>query len=750
MPSRRTFILAGTAIGGGLLLGVVVPSRLDDGDAASKFARLGRAGIPLNAWLKIAPNGTVICAIHRAEMGQGVSTSLAMLLAEELDADWRQVHFEFAPVDRDYYNFGMLLDGQPLGDPAANWGAATGTWAMRQLFHAIGLSMTISSTSVVDAWDTLRPAGATARQMLVDAAARQWQVPADSLITRDGFVIDQANDRQLGYGELAEAAAEEKPRDDVAIKDPSTFRIVGQDVARLATPLQVTGTAQFGVDVVRPDMLYATVVHSPVAGTAVAAFETNGAENMPGVEHIGLAGKPGAEWAVVVIAQNTWQAQQAAQKITVTSQTVTGELMNTATVSADYRALLDQPELIVFRDDGTTVLAMESAEQVVTATYEVPFLAHACMEPMNCTAHYTGDALEVWAPSQAHSMARDIAAELAGLEKEAVTLHTPFMGGGFGRRAEMDFVEQAVTAAVQVPGRPVKLTWSREQDIRHDAYRPAAVCKVSGVTDADGKLVALDYRVATQSVVASYETRTPTPRGGEAESDKSVVTAIDPPIYDLPHLKVSYAPVQSHMPAGFWRSVSHSWNTFFIESFVDELALAAQMTPLAFRRQALADKPRHLAALDAVASRVGNLAADGIGYAVAESHESVVAHAVEVITKDGRFDHVKRVFCAIDCGPVIHPDGVRAQMEGSVVDGLSAALYGQLDITDGVVQQGNFDTYPRMRLADAPEIVVIILESAATRPAGTGEPGVPGVAPALANAIFAATGQRHRQLPIQT
>ncbi|MGI9331495.1 MAG: molybdopterin cofactor-binding domain-containing protein [Gammaproteobacteria bacterium] len=749
MPSRRTFILAGTALGGGLLLGVVLPSRLDDGDAAAKFARLGQAGAPLNAWLKISADGTVTCAIHRAEMGQGVTTSLAMLLAEELDADWRQVRFEFAPVDRDYYNFGMLLDGQPLGDPAASWGAATGTWAMRQLFHGIGLSMTISSTSVVDAWDTLRPAGATARQMLIDAAARQWQVPADSLTTRDGFVIDPANDRQRGYGELAEAAAEEKPRDDVAIKDPSQFRLVGTDVTRLATPLQVTGTAQFGVDVVRPDMLYATVVHSPVAGTAVAAFDTQGAENMPGVEHIGLVGKPGAEWAVAVIAQNTWQAQQAAKRLTVTPQKVTGELMNTATVSDDYQALLDQPELIVFRDDGAAAATLESAEQVVSATYEVPFLAHACMEPMNCTAHYTGDALEVWAPSQAHSMARDIAAELAGLDKAAVTLHTPFMGGGFGRRAEMDFVEQAVTAALQVPGRPVKLTWSREQDIRHDAYRPAAVCRVSGTTDASGQLVALDYRVATQSVVASYEPPTPPPRGWDAETDKSVVTAIDPPVYDLPHLKVSYAPVHSHMPAGFWRSVSHSWNTFFIESFVDELALAAQMTPLAFRRQALADKPRHLAALNAVASDGGKLSVDGIGYAVAESHESVVAHAVEVMTKDGRFARVKRVICAIDCGPVIHPDGVRAQMEGSIVDGLSAALYGQLDISDGVVEQGNFDTYRRLRLADTPEIVVIILRSQQTRPAGTGEPAVPGVAPALANAIFAATGQRHRQLPLQ-
>jgi isoquinoline 1-oxidoreductase beta subunit len=776
MLSRRGFILSGAAVGGGLVIGYGYVA-LDDGDAASKFAAAGQPAIPLNAWLKIAANGTVTCGIHRAEMGQGITTTLAMLLVEELDADWNDVRFEFVPVDRDYFNFGMLLNGQPLGDPEASWRAATGTWAIREAFHALGMSMTIASSSTVDAWDTLPPAGAAARQMLLAAAAREWGTGISALRTERGYVYDDANNRKLSYGKLAEQAGKESPPDSVELKDPADYRLVGHNPPRLDAPMKIDGSAQFGIDIQLPDMLYATVVHSPVVGTNIAGFSGNGAEAMPGVHSIVSAGAPGFERAVAVVADSSWQALQAAAKVTVVPAPASSELVNSDALRARYRELLDVPSPVIFSDsasDGDDAnddssaddksafdeLMLDTREQRVTADYAVPFLAHLCMEPMNCTALYTtgaaGAALEIWAPTQANSVARDIAAKMSGLDNSQVMLHTTFMGGGFGRRADMDFVEQAVSVALQVPNRPVKLFWSREQDVRHDAFRPAASCRISGALDANGNLSVLDYKLVTQSVVASYETRTPTPRGGDAQSDKSVVTAVNPPIYSIENLRVGFTPIDLHMPAGYWRSVSHSWNSFFIESFIDELAVAANMQPLAFRRQALAAKPRHLRVLNAVAARIVDSGADraadstaaGVGFAVTESHTTVVAHAVEVAVLDGRFDRVVRVVCAVDCGPVVHPDNVKAQIEGSIVDGLSAALYGQIDVENGAVVQGNFDTYRRMRINACPVIEVIIIDSEQRRPGGVGEPGLPGAAPALVNAIFAATGERIRSLPL--
>jgi isoquinoline 1-oxidoreductase beta subunit len=757
MLSRRGFIVSGAAVGGGLILAYGWSS-LDDGDAAEKFAALGQPGAPLNAWLKISPDNTITCAIHRAEMGQGVTTSLAMLLAEELNADWADIRFEFAPTDLDYYNFGMLLRGQPLGDPAASFLAGTGTWAIRQAFHAMGTSMTISSSSTIDAWDTLRPAGASARQMLIGAAARTWQCKPDTLRSEAGWVIETGGEqRRASFGELAEAASRESPPTDVELKDPSDWQIVGHDVPRLDGPMKATGRAEFGIDVVQPDMLHATIVHSPVAGTTVASFTTNGAETMPGVEGIYLAGKPGIERAVAVVARDTWLAMQAAARISIVpgpdiNQDI-AKPFDSAALGAQYFSMLDKAtdnadSLSVFRDDGDVETVIGAAQLSLTAKYEVPYLAHVCMEPMNCTALFTGDALEVWAPCQAHSVARDVAAEVAGLEPEQVTVHTTFMGGGFGRRAEMDYVEQATAVARQLRGRPVKLTWSREQDIRHDQFRPLAVAQVRGALDTNNALSAMDYSLATQSVVASYEARTPTPRGGDARKDSSVATSAINLLYPLDAIRVRYLPIQSHVPVGYWRSVSHSWNTFFIESFMDELAALANTDPLDFRQQALAQRTRHLAVLNH-AAEAADWSPDNPnqGIALAASHDTIVAHVVEVATDKGLFKRVKRVVCAVDCGPVIHPDNVRAQMEGSIIDGLSAALYGQVDIEQGEVVQANFDTYRRMRITEAPQIQIHLIDGKG-RPGGVGEPGVPGVAPALTNAIFAATGRRIRKLPV--
>ncbi|MFW2405957.1 MAG: molybdopterin cofactor-binding domain-containing protein [Gammaproteobacteria bacterium] len=758
MLSRRGFILSGTAVTGGLVIGYGYMA-LDDGDAAAKFAAQGAPATPLNAWLKIATDGTIICGIHRAEMGQGIVTTLAMLLAEELDADWNQVGFEFVPVDRDYFNFGMLLRGQPLGDPAASWGAATGTWAIRQAFRGLGMSMTISSSSTVDAWDTLRPAGAAARQMLLQAAAREWDVSPKQLITERGFVIDRVGDRRLGYGELAEAASRENPPDNVRLKEPADYRLVGRNPPSLDTPLKVSGRAQFGIDLRLPDMLYAAVVHSPVAGTNVASFDAAAALDLPGVQGVFEAGAPGFVRAVAVVAENSWQALQAADKVTVVPVEPSGMRANTDTLFDDYRQLATANTPVYFTDTAAEAAdddpghpdfdaLLAAGRPTITAEYTLPFLAHLCMEPMNCTALYTGDALEIWAPTQAHSVARDVAAKQAGLDADQVTVHLTFMGGGFGRRAEMDFVEQAVAVAMRVPGRPVKLFWSREQDVRHDAYRPAALCRFTGQLKDDGALAALDVTLVTQSVVASYETRTPTPRGGTPETDSTVVTSINPPVYPVEHLRLGFVPVDLHVPGGYWRSVAHSWTTVCMEMFIDELAVAAEQHPLAFRRALVKDSPRHAAVLDTLVRNLGETETDNIGYALAESHETVVAHAVEIAVTDGRFDKVTRVVCVVDCGPVVHPDNVIAQMEGSVVDGLSAALYGAVTFADGRAVPGNFDRYRRLRIDECPAIEVHLVDSRQKRPGGVGEPGVPGVAPALVNAIHAATGRRIRSLPI--
>jgi len=717
-----------------------------DGDARLKFAASTPEAFPINAWVKIAPDGHVTFAVHRSEMGQGITTSLPMLLAEELDADWERVSYEFAPIDKDYFNFGVMGRGRPLGEIEGRPLAALGTAVLRRMFHARGDDLTLSSTSIIDAWDSLRPAGASARLLLVAAAARRWQVPAEELRTERGHVLHPASGRSAHYGELAADASGETVAEDPRPKDPATYSIVGTSPRRLDIPEKVRGAAQFGIDVVLPDMLHGTVVHSAVAGGRIAAFDAVDAKSVPGVEAVLALG----DVAVAVLARDSWTARRAAEKLRIEA-VEPDRPVDSATLHAQYLAALDDPEPAVFREDGDALKALQGAAAVTTATYQWPYLAHACMEPMNCTALYADGQLTVWAPSQALTTARQVAATTAGIDPAQVRMHRTLIGGGFGRRAEMDFVERAVAAAMQVPGRAVKISYTREEDTRHDMYRPAGVSRISAAVTSSGLIQALDYRLATQSVVASFAVRTPSPRPGDARRDNTVATGVYDLIYPIPNLRVAYVPQDNHLPVGYWRSTATSYGAFCIESFMDELAHSAGLDPVAFRLANLPPDSRHRGVLQAAAERSGwgtPLAPGrGRGIALFEKARTVIAQVAEVTADAAGGFSVDRIVCVVDPGSLVHPDTVVAMMQGGIVYGLNASLYGEITVREGRVTQGNFNDLPQLAIGELPAIEVHLLPQGG-RPEGVGETAVPGVAPAVANAIFAATGVRLRQLPL--
>ncbi len=746
--NRRRLIYSGLAVGGGLV--VYSASRMldtgGDGDAREKFAATTPGDIGLNAWIKIAPDGHITFAVHRAEMGQGVTTSLPMMLAEELDADWDRISYEFPPLDKDYYNFGVMGRGRPFGD-AEGFFPDLGTALLRRVFHARGDSLTLSSTSIIDAYDTLRPAAAAARAMLLEAAAQRWGVPVAALRTERSRVFEDAATRSLDYGELAAAAAQLEPPADPQPKDPAQYRIIGRSLPRLDIPDKVDGSATFGIDVVLPGMLYGAVVHSPVVGGRIASFDAGVAENMPGVEAV----LPLRDVAVCVLARDTWAALQAAGQVEIEPAT-DFEPANSAQLREAFVAALDDPEPSVFRDDGE-VLTLLQAEPGLTQTYHWPYLAHATMEPMNCTAWFDADAnhLTLWVGSQAITTAQQIAAAEAGLERSQVTVHRTLLGGGFGRRAEMDFVERAVAAAMQMPGRPIKMMYSREQDMQHDMYRPMGAARMQARVGDDGKILALDCRLATQSVVASYATRTPSPRPSDAAKDKTVATGMYNLIYDVPNMRLAFIPQFSHVPVGYWRSTSTSYGAFVIESFMDELAHSAGVDPVEFRLANLAPDSTRRAVLELAAQKAGwgeSLPAGrGRGVALFEKAGTVIAQVVDVTVSAAGELSVDRIVCVVDPGQVLHPDTVRAMMEGGMLYGVSAALHGEITLENGRVQQSNFHDYREHPMSEMPEVEVYLLPQGG-RPEGVGETAVPGIAPAIANAIFAATGKRIRTLPI--
>jgi isoquinoline 1-oxidoreductase beta subunit len=699
--SRRSFLKVSAAAGGALIVGGYLPGLQDETYAAGVFEP--------NVWVRIGADDSVTIMLSQLEMGQGVMTSMPMLVAEELDVEWNKIQTEWTPADAKY------------GNP--NFG---------------GLQLTAGSNSVRGMWKLLREAGATARKMLVTAAAETWNVAENTCSTDKGEVIHRSSGRRLRYGALVDKAAALPAPQAVSLKDPKDFRLVGQSLPRLDIPEKVNGKAVFGIDVKRPDMLIARVVRCPVFGGKVASFNADKAKAVAGVRHVVEISS-----GVAVVADNYWAASRGAQALDVKWNEGPLAKLNSADIMKRYAALAEQPGKVA-RNNGDSAAALKGATRSFERVFEAPFLAHACMEPMNCTADVRADRCDVWVPTQGQTASQEAAVAASGLPARAVNIHTTYLGGGFGRRGEADFVTDAVETSKAI-GKPVKVVWTREDDIQHDFYRPVTYVRMWGALDASGKPVAFMQRLVQQSLLKRLG---PLPPSGV--DFISVDGSVNLP-YAIPNIRIEYIETDPGIPYGFWRSVGASVNGYVVEAFIDELATTARKDPYQFRRELLSEAPRHRAVLDLVAEKSGwgrpLPQGHARGIAVMEAFGSIVGQVAEVSVANNAV-RVHKVWCAVDAGWVIHPDAIKAQMEGGAIYGLTAALKGEITIQNGRVAQRHFIDYPMMRHNEAPEVEVHIVPSAEA-PGGIGEPSTAIVAGALVNAIAAATGKRIYRLPVR-
>jgi isoquinoline 1-oxidoreductase beta subunit len=699
----------------------------------------------LSGWVKITSDDKVIVAMPRAEMGQGVHTALAMLVAEEMEARWDQVRVEDPPEAGVYRNVDILIDGLPFSPEETGTVVDMAHWVAGKLGGVLGVMATGGSTAVRDAWVPMRTAGAVARDLLLRAASRKYSVPVGDLVAVDGEIRRKSGAKVASFGDLVGAIDDLAERPPPPLKSPREFKLIGKALPRLDVPAKVTGEAIYGTDVRLPDMLHAAVRNGPWLGAVTRGFKLK--KELPaGLEKVTLV--PGG---VAVIGASWWQAEQFIDDyVDIAWEAGSHGRFDSKTLWKEYEGLLASGETSLARSFGSK--GTSTKPQTLEAVYRVPYLAHATMEPMNCTARLSDGAVEIWMPNQSPTLMRLIAARAANVEQAKVTVHTTLLGGGFGRRAEVDLVRQAVACAKAMPGRAVQVLWSREEDTRHDFYRPMALARWRAELDATQtppKLVSVSKRQVAQSPTEQFPARVLSlPAQSKPEGN-----AVENPPYAFPHYGLEAVVAQGSVPVGFWRSVGHSHTCFFDESFVDELALALAKDPYAFRRELLADKPRHLKVLDTAAKAAGwgepKAAGVGRGIAFRASFGSIVAQVAEVEIGDGQRIHVKRVTCAIDCGPVVHPGIVATQMQSGIVYGLTAALHGEITLKDGAVEQGNFNDYPMLRLDETPVVDVHIVDSGATTIGGVGEPGTPPIAPAVANAVFAITGKRLRDLPLR-
>ena len=753
---KRRYFLIGVGLAGGAMVvgGALFYSPRDRLRKPATLAALSGA-TTFNAWVRIGSDGAVTVLVARQEMGQGITTALPLLVAEELDCDVAQLRFEQAPVDAVYANATLLADGLPFRPDDDGWVAGLARLTQYKVAELLGVQTTGGSTSVRDAWTVLRHAGASARSQLVAAAARRWGVAPAQCTTERGRVLHASSNRTLGYGELALEAAQIEPSGKVTLKDPSTFRLIGKSQARLDIPQKTDGTAAFAIDIRVPGMAYAAIAHCPVFGGALKRVDAGKATQMPGVRAVvELPATAATAAAVAVVADSWWRAGNALAALDVSWDAGPHAALNSAKQRAEYADLLANGKAREYESFGNVKTVLGASPRVVQANYFVPYLAHATMEPMNCTALVKDGRCEVWVGNQAPTLARWMAGKAADVASEQVTLHTPFLGGGFGRRAEMDVVVEAARIAARVQGTPVQLIWSREEDLQHDAYRPMAMAQFRCALDASGAIAAWHNRIVGQSCTQNFTARLLPAAASDLMKDKTTCEGAFDLAYSMPNRLVEHVLAEQPVPVGFWRSVGHSYNAFFVESFLDEVAHAAGKDPLQFRLAMLTGSPRHRRVLETAARAAGwgaPLAGDGAGrgIALAESFHSIVAQVAEVEVVPPGTVRVRRVVCAIDCGRAINPDTVVAQMESGIVYGLSAALYGQITLKGGAIEQANFPSYEVVRMADCPAIDVHIVESGWEHLGGVGEPGTPPIAPAVANAVFAATGRRVRELPIR-
>lgn len=729
--SRRDFLRQSAqltlAASGSLVVGV----NLTACAAARPLAETGHW--QADAWIELTPDNRVIFTLDRVEMGQGTYTGLTTLVAEELDVEPTRIEVRFAPVGDAYRN--------PL----------------------FKLQLTGGSTSLATSWERLRNAGAGTRAVLVAAAARIWQVDAASLRTEDGQVF-RADGRTLAYGQLLELAARERMPSSPRLKAAADYRYIGKRNARLDAAAKVTGTAVYGIDVSVPGMLHAVLVRPPRIGARVGEVDASAALAMPGVVEV-----VSIERGVALVADTYWRARKAAGALVITWDEREALSLSDEDVLALYRRAAADDDGETERHDGRVDHALRGAGDVVEAEYQVPFLAHATMEPMNCTVAETERGLEIWAPTQAPDLARIAAARVTRYSPGDIHVHTTFLGGGFGRRLTQDYVEEAAAIAVAVK-RPVQLRWSREDDTRHDVYRPAMLHRLrAGLSGTE--LLAWDHQVVGPQILDWYvrdaaPAQFPwTPKflygtlasvglmaeGLATPKDTSAIEGATNYPYSLKHVRVRHTHVDAGVPISYWRSVGHSHTAFAVETFMDEIAHQTGQDPLAFRLARLDNVPRWRQVLEQVARRAGwgTPLAEGRarGLAVHESFGSYVAQVVEVAIEHGEI-RVHKVWCAVDCGFVVNPDIVHAQMESGIIFGLTAALYGEIHLDNGAVRESNFHDQPLLRLHQSPAIDVLIVDSEAP-PSGVGEPAVPPVMPALGNALFALTGKRQRRMPFK-
>ena len=757
---RRTWLLSALGATGALVVGWgVLPARSRLG--APDLMLKTEGDVALNGWIKIAQDGAVVLAMPRSEMGQGIHTALAMLVAEELDVPLASVRLEQAGADSIYGNVAMLVASLPFhpldseGDHPST-PVKMGQWLVSKIARELGINATGGSSSVADLWDPLRMAAATARARLVQAAAAAWKVPASEITVVAG-VMQHASGPTAHYGQMAAAASGSTPAG-IQTRSRERWKLIGQSAPRSDIPTKVTGQAQFGADVRLPGLLFASVRMSPVLGGSSRSLDTQAALAIPGVEKVvPLDAWGGGTGGLAVVGRTTWHALQGAQAVQVQWQAPSANGANgenapdSQRIQADLRKALDTESGFTFHETGEPDQAEKAAATRMEALYQAPYLAHATMEPMNCTAQVKEGQVDIWVPTQVPQMAREMAAQVAKVSKEQVTVHVTQLGGGFGRRLELDFIGQAVQVAMACKGAPVQLSWSREEDMTHDFYRPMQVAKLQASLDEKGSVTSLRIQSAGDAVSPRWMARAvPLLSGPVDMPDKTTSEGLFDTPYGFEHQHISHVATTSGVPVGFWRSVGHSHNAFFSESFIDELAAAAGQDPLAFRLAWLKNAPRHAAVLKLAAAQAGwgspLPAGRARGIALNGSFGAIVAQVAEVSLTGGQI-RVHRVVCAIDCGTVVNPGTVAQQMESSVIFGLSAALFGQIDIVGGVVQQNNFARYPMVTLAQAPTVETHIVPST-RHPAGVGEPGVPPIAPAVGNALFALTGQRLRALPL--